>query len=94
MPALSLRTLCLCVEPSSLHPLNCGLSAVGCKLSFPLSPLFASLTRDAQLLENKATLSPFPATLTSRVNPKSLICHSYEKHRGVGYTRSPLWRKK
>ena len=84
MPALSLRTLCLCVKPSPHSPLVCGLSAVGGELSFPLSPLFATLTSHTQLVENKATLSPFPATLRSRVKHKSFVCHSYEKHRGVG----------
>jgi hypothetical protein len=82
MPTLSPRTLCFCVKLSSLRPQSCGLSAVDCELSFSLSPLFATLTSHTQLAENKATLSPFPATLTSCVNPKSFVCNSYEKHRG------------
>ena len=84
MPALRLPVPSLRVKPSSLSPLSCGLSVVGCELFLPLSPLFAALTRNAQLTENKATLSPFPATLTSRVKPKSFVCHSYKKHGGVG----------
>ena len=96
MPPLPLRTPCLCVKPSPLSPLICGLSAVGCELSFPLSPLFATLAGHTQIAGNKTTLSPFPATLTSRVKHKSFVCHSYEKHRGVGWHipyfahRSPL----
>ncbi len=87
MPTLSLRTLrtlCLCVKPSPLSPLNCRRSAVGSKLSPPPSPLFATLTPNEQLTESKATLSPFPAALTRHVKPKSFIFHSYEKHRGAG----------
>jgi hypothetical protein len=84
MPALSLPIPSLCVKPSSLSPLSCGLSTVGCELSSPLSPLLATLMRHVQITENTATLSPFPATLTRRVKPKSFVCHSYEKHGGVG----------
>jgi hypothetical protein len=85
MPTLSLRTLCLCVKLSRLSPMSCSLSAVACELSFPRSPLLASLTSHTQLIENKSTLSPFPATLTSRVKPKSFVCRSYKKHGwGIG----------
>jgi len=55
-------------------------------LSTPLaSPVFATLTDHAQLDENKATLSPAFATLTGHVTLNPFVCHSYEKHRGVGY---------
>jgi len=53
-------------------------------LSLPL--LDASL----QISENTATLSPFPATLTGRVKPKSCVCHSYKKTPGVGILRATL----
>jgi len=49
------------------------------------TPLSATLTDTPQLHENKATLSPAFATLTGRVKHKSFVCHSYKKHRGVGY---------
>ena len=49
------------------------------------SPLFATLTDTLQLHENKTTLSPVFATLTRHVKPNSFVCHSYKKHRGVGY---------
>jgi hypothetical protein len=49
------------------------------------SPLSATLTNNPQLHENKATLSSAFATLTRRVKPNSFVCHSYKKHRGVGY---------
>jgi hypothetical protein len=49
------------------------------------SPLSATLADNPQLHENKATLSLAFATLTRRVKPKSFVCHSYKKHRGVGY---------
>jgi hypothetical protein len=84
MPTLPRRILCLCVKSSPLPPLSCELSAVGCELSLSLSALFASLTSHTHLTENKATLSLFPTTLTRRVKPKSCVCHSYKKHRGVG----------
>jgi hypothetical protein len=96
MPALPLPIPSLCVDPSSPSPLSCGLPVVGCELSLPLSLLLATLTRNAQLTENKSTLSPFPATLTRRVRPKSFVCHSCKKHGGVGCPlplsdrRSPL----
>jgi hypothetical protein len=49
-----------------------------------------------QISENTATLSPFAATLTSRVKPKSCVCHSYKKTPGGGYPsrdRFPLPRR-
>ena len=49
------------------------------------SPLSATLTDNPQLDENKTTLSLAFATLTGRVKHKSFVCHSYKKHRGVGY---------
>ena|ERR1700730_10209336 len=49
------------------------------------TPLSVTLTDTPQLHENKATLSPAFATLTGRVKHKSFVCHSYKKHRGVGY---------
>ncbi len=49
-----------------------------------LTPFFATLAASPQLIENPATLSPFAATLTDRVKPKSFACHSYKKHPGVG----------
>lgn len=82
MSTLPLRTLCLCVKCSSLSSLDMMLSALGCELSPLLSPLPAPLARNFQLTENKATLSPFPATLTRRVTYKSFVCRSYKKHGG------------
>jgi hypothetical protein len=49
-----------------------------------LSPFFAALTSRSQQIENTTTLSLFLATLTQESRPKSLICHSYTKLRGVG----------
>jgi len=85
MPTLPPLTPLLCVNLPHLALPNHGLSTVGCELPFLLSPLLATLTVRAQLTENKRALSPFPATLTSCVNHKSFVCHSYKKHRGVGY---------
>ncbi len=68
-------------------PLAC-LFAVGCQLlavSAPVSPFPATLTSSLQLAENTATLSPAFATLADHVKHKSFVCHSYTKHRGVGY---------
>jgi hypothetical protein len=48
-------------------------------LSLPL------LDASSQISENTVTLSLFAATLTGRVKPKSCVCHSYKKRRGVGY---------
>jgi hypothetical protein len=52
--------------------------------------LFATLITLPQISENITTLSPAFATLTSRVKPKSCVCHSYKKHPGWGYTFGPL----
>jgi hypothetical protein len=49
------------------------------------SPLSATLTDTPQLHESKTTLSLAFATLTRLVKPNSFVCHSYKKHRGVGY---------
>jgi len=85
MSALPLRTLTPCIKLSPLFPPNCGPSTIiGRKLSFPLSPMFATLTSYVQAAENTATLSPFPATLTSYVKHKSFVCHSYRKQGGWG----------
>ena len=71
--------------PASLGPqCNAALN------SPPLTPLFATLTTLPQIPENTTTLSPAFATLTSRVKPKSCVCHSYKKHPGWGYTFGPL----
>ncbi len=51
------------------------------------SPLLGTLTDYLQLTENLATLSPFPAILTTRVKVKPFVCHSYKKHPGVGVLR-------
>jgi hypothetical protein len=51
----------------------------------PATPLSATLTDTLQLHENKTILSPAFATLTRFVKHKSFVCHSYKKHRGVGY---------
>jgi hypothetical protein len=84
MPALPLRTLCLCVK---LYP-PC-LATRGCTIFVrqpvtSVSPFFATLTRHPQPADNKTTLSALSATLTSYVKPKSFVCHSYKKHGGVG----------
>ena len=50
-----------------------------------LSPLLATLPDQSQLTENPATLSPFAATLTSRVKSNPFVCHSYKKTPGWGY---------
>ena len=52
------------------------------RISPAVSPLFATLTDTAQLVENKGSLSPLFATLMRYVRHKSFICHSYKKHGG------------
>jgi hypothetical protein len=84
MSALPLCTLPVFVGPSSLPPFDCGLFPLARRLSAPLTPLFATLANTVQATENTATLSPFPATLTSHVKHKSFVCHSYRKHGGWG----------
>ncbi len=53
---------------------------------------FPCLTSIPQTAEKTATLSPFPVALTTRVKPKSFVCHSYKKYRGRGTSResSPI----
>src|ERR1700730_18129593 len=88
----------LAANPTLPHPALSASSAhsfahprsVGCQLSpvsHPVSPFVATLADSSQPIENPATLSPVFATLTSRVNPKSFVCHSYKKHPGVGIPR-------
>ena len=90
MPALPLPVPPPFFTLSPLFSLDCRLLAVGPQPSSRLTPVLATLTEDLQITENKATLSPFPATLTSRVKPKSFVCHSYEKHRGGGGVPSAI----
>lgn len=85
MSTFPLRTLCLCVKLSRLSLATRSLSTFGTEPGPPVSPLLTTLARNLQLTENKAALSPFPATLTRQVKPKSFVCHSYKKTRGVGY---------
>jgi hypothetical protein len=75
---------------SDVCPFNFKLSSAcperSRRVNFPpLTPFPATLTSHLQLAENKTTLSPAVATLTSRVKPKSFACHSYRKHLGWGY---------
>ena len=51
---------------------------------FFLTPLYVTLRDHHQLPQNPATLSLFPATLTSRVNHNPFVCRSYKKYPGVG----------
>jgi hypothetical protein len=53
---------------------------------FPVypEPRRATLASHLQLAENKTTLSPAVATLTSRVKHNPFVCHSYKKHPGWG----------
>jgi hypothetical protein len=95
MPALSLRNPPLCVKlsPPRLATHHCTIFVR--QPVTPVSPFFATLTRHLQPAENKATLSALSITLTSHVKPKSFVCRSYKKHRGVGesvpcFTRGPL----
>jgi hypothetical protein len=44
-----------------------------------VTPLFATLTKNSQLTENSATLSPAFATLARYATSKSFACHSYRK---------------
>jgi len=84
MSALPRHALPLFSRLFPLSPLNRRLLAVGCELSCRLTPLFATLAGSLQTAENIATLSPFPATLTSHVKHKSFVCHSYKKQGGWG----------
>jgi hypothetical protein len=49
-----------------------------------LTPLSAALPNSPQQTEIKASLSPFPATLTDFANYKPFVCHSYKKTGGWG----------
>jgi hypothetical protein len=78
----TIRALSVSALSSSFFPaVGCELSAVNCP---PPSPFPATYTSHPQIAENKTTLSPAAATLTSRVKHKSFVCHSYKKHRGWG----------
>jgi len=66
---------------SDVCPFNFKLSPVNFP---PLTPFTATLTSHLQLFENKTTLSPAVATLTSRVKPNPFVCHSCKKHPGWG----------
>jgi len=94
LPAQSVRMHSSCelcgVCVSALSSLSCLCSGAPSgrhsALNFPsLSPFPAILTSHLQLAENKTTLSPAVATLTSRVKHKSFACHSCKKHPGWGY---------
>src|SRR5579859_7475895 len=50
--------------------------------SCPVSLFLATLTALPQLKENKVTLSPAFATLTSHLKANPFVCHSYKKHPG------------
>jgi len=80
--ALTLLTPCPCVKLSPLPLSGCRLFPLGCEFPPSLSFLPATLTKNLQLTENKATLGLFRATLTSRVKHKSFVCHSYKKQGG------------
>jgi hypothetical protein len=69
---------------------SCSPFAARTSTYVPVSLLFATLASHSQFHENKGTLSPAVATLTSRVKPKPFVCHSYGKHRGWGYTRPAI----
>jgi hypothetical protein len=73
-------------SPLALAPVTPFLVYPELRRVYP-EPRRATLALDSQLTENPATLSPFPATLTSRVNPNPFVCHSYKKHPGVGVSR-------
>jgi hypothetical protein len=81
VPVPSFPTLCeLCVSAFSSLSCVCRCRALA-RLSFT--------RRQADRVSFAASqksipLSAFPATLASHVNHNSLICHSYEKTRGVG----------
>jgi len=75
---------------SDVCPFNFKLSSAcperSRRVNFPpLTPFPATLTSHLQLAENKTTLSPAVATLTSRVKPNPFVCHSCRKHPGWGY---------
>ena len=55
----------------------------------PLTPFPAALSGRSQLIENPATLSLFPATLTCHLHHNPFVCRSYKKHLGGGRTLQP-----
>jgi hypothetical protein len=63
-------------SPLALAPITTFLVYPELRRVYP-EPRRATLALDSQLTENPATLSPLPATLTSRVNPNPFVCHSY-----------------
>jgi hypothetical protein len=75
------------VDSPSLNPSPATLTRIhhSCRKTSRVTPLFATLTSHLQSTENKATLSPFPATLTYCVKHNPFVCHSYRKHPGWGY---------
>jgi len=72
------RHAVLLTPPKTAHPDQ----LLSCKQGVPLSPLFAALTDNPQLSENKATLSPFLATHTD-VPPVSPVFATHTKTTGV-----------
>jgi hypothetical protein len=67
-------------NPRSLRPPSARRNRP--RNSTPASLSLSLLDVSPQISENTATLSPFAATLTGLVKPKSCVCHSYKKHRG------------
>jgi hypothetical protein len=83
----NLRALCVSALSSSdpcFSPFDFELSTENL---ISVSPFLATLTTSLQLTENTSTLSSAFATLTSHVNHKPFVCHSYKKHPGVGIPR-------
>jgi hypothetical protein len=60
---------------------------LACTAPHAVTPLFATLTKSAQLSENTSTLSPLLAALTRSVRSNSFICRSYTKSPGVWGSR-------
>jgi len=89
---------CLALPPGSAHPspsssgnfqtfqhFNLSTVRQGVRSSLstaPLTPFPATLSRESQLIENPAALSPVLATLTRHLHHNAFVCHSYKKHRG------------
>jgi hypothetical protein len=88
----------LCAHPPDCHPERSEGSAFPSLAAYgrssialaPPTPFVATPAVSLQLAGNPATLSPVPATLTCRVKPNPFVCHSYEKHPGVGVSRQIL----
>jgi hypothetical protein len=55
-----------------------------------VSPVFATLTSHSQLIENSATLSPFPATLRASA-PVSPLFATLPQTAGVSHHLFPFW---